>query len=88
MDRKIEKPGSFQVISEDNGHEALSYELITPTDTLEVYPKGNVGKLTKKPTGTINIVKKGTIIIKAYPKEYIEWWNKFSLKGVELVLVK
>lgn len=84
----IEKPGSFQVISEDNGHEELSYELITPTDSLEVYPKGNVGKMTKKPLGTINIAEKGTIIIKAYPKKSIEWWNKFSLKGVELVPVK
>jgi alpha-L-fucosidase len=81
----ITMPGSFKVISEDNGHDKLSYELITPTDTLEVFPKGNVGQITKKAQqGSVDIVNSGTIIIKAYPKQTIEWWNEFKLKGIEL----
>jgi len=81
----IEEPGVFKVTSEDNGNDKLSYELITPTDTLEVFPKGNIGEMTKKSVGNIIIDQKGTIIIKAYPKQSIEWWNSFRLKGMELV---
>lgn len=85
----IATPGSFKVISEDNGNNKLSYQLITPTDTLEVFPRGNEGEITKKTQqGSIDIVNSGTIIIKAYPKQTIEWWNTFKLRGIELVLVK
>ncbi|MDX2429433.1 MAG: alpha-L-fucosidase [Bacteroides sp.] len=82
------KPGSFHVISEDNGNDILTYELMTPTDTLEIFPKGNIGELTKKPQGNIEIDQEGTIMITAYPKQTIEWFNRFKLKGFELIPVE
>ncbi len=81
----VTQPGSFQVISEDNGNDVLSYELMTPTDTLEIFPKGNIGELTKKPQGNIKIEQEGIIMITAYPKQTIEWFNSFKLKGFELI---
>jgi alpha-L-fucosidase len=84
----ITKPGTFQVISEDNGNDELSFELKTPTDTLVIYPKGVVGEMTKKSHGNINIDQKGIIIITANPKQTIEWWNKFRLKEIELIPVE
>ncbi len=38
----ITKPGTFQVISEDNGNNDLSIELMTPSDTLVIFQIGIV----------------------------------------------
>ncbi len=80
----ITKPGSYRVISEDNGNDKLSYQIKTPGDSLVVYTKGTIGELTKKPGGIIKIEQKGVIYITAHPKQTIEWFNNFKLKGVEL----
>lgn len=83
----VKTPGTFQVISEDNGDDKLSYELKTPTDLLVVRPEGTVGELSKKSVGIIKIDQAGIIQITAYPKNTISWFNSFRLKGVELVPV-
>ncbi|MDF7800417.1 alpha-L-fucosidase [Pontiellaceae bacterium B1224] len=83
----VREPGTYQVFSEDNGNEKLSYELRTPNDSLQVYPKGEVGKMAKKPVGEIEIDEPGIMRITAYPKDTISWFNDFRLKGIELVPV-
>ncbi len=84
----VKTPGVFEVISEDNGDDTLSYELKSPTDGIVVHPKGNVGELTKKSLGQLKIDQTGVIQITAYPKDTISWFNNFRLKGVELIPVK
>ncbi|MDF7806337.1 alpha-L-fucosidase [Pontiellaceae bacterium B12219] len=84
----VKTPGIFEVISEDNGDNKLSYELKTPSDMLVVYSKGTVGEITEKSVGTIRIDQPGVIRITAYPKDTISWFNDFRLKGIKLVPVE
>ena len=81
----ISEPGSFKVISEDNGSDKLSFELKTPTDILEIFPKGDEGEITKKSVGTIEIDQMGIVQITAYPKQTIGHFNDFKFKGLELI---
>jgi len=83
----VTKPGSFKVISEDSGNDKLSFELQTPTGTLEIFPKGDEGEITKKSAGTIGIDQAGIVQIIARPKETIGHFNDFRFKGLELVPV-
>ena len=82
----ITEPGTFRVFSEDDGNEEYVYELVTPSDTLAVDARGNIGQMTKKEKGTITIEQKGKLQITAFPKVLA---NKrdYKFKGLELVPV-
>ena len=84
----VKKPGTYQVFSEDNGDEKLSYELKAPSDLLIIRPGGTVGEMAKKLVGEITISQPGVMQITAYPQDTISWFNDFRLKGVELVPVE
>jgi len=65
----VERPGEFNVISEDNGNDGFTYNLITVSDTLELNAKGIIGRMTFKPQeGVIKIEKTGVQKIMVYPK--------------------
>lgn len=84
----IKEPGTFRIFTEDNGDEDLSFELNSPSETVVVRPGGPVGKMAKKPQGTIKVDQAGVIRITAYPKDTISWFNDFHLKTVKLVREK
>lgn len=84
----ITKPGVYNVISEDNGNNDYVFELKTPSSVLEVAPKGNIGIMTLKKHGNIEIAKKGILKISAYPKETITMSSKFKFKGLQLIPIK
>jgi alpha-L-fucosidase len=81
----ITRPGTFRVKSEDNSDNDLSFNLITPSDTLEIYPEGNGRGITEKTHGKIQIDREGIIQILAYPEKTISHFNSFRLKGLELI---
>lgn len=81
----IKKPGTFKVISEDNGNDNYEYELTIANNTLLLNAKGDKGKLTlKEQKGTIKIEEAGVIKITAYPKKRIKA-SKYQFKGLKLV---
>ncbi|WP_165586756.1 alpha-L-fucosidase [Neotamlana sedimentorum] len=84
----ITKPGIYKVLSEDNGNDDYVFELRTPSDTLDIEPKGNMGEMTLKSHGNIQINQKGVIKISAYPKETISMSSQFKFKGLVLEPVK
>ena len=83
----ISEPGKFQVTSEDNGSEKLSYLLKTDSDSLEIFPGGVEGEISRKQVGSISIGQTGIVQITAYPKNTISHFNSFKLKGLELIPV-
>jgi alpha-L-fucosidase len=86
----VKQPGTFKVISEDNGNDGFVYNIISPTDTLELHAKGNIGKLTKKQQdGVLSIDHKGVQKILVYPKIPASkaTKNSYNFKGLELVPV-
>ncbi|MDW5290132.1 alpha-L-fucosidase [Formosa sp. PL04] len=84
----ITKPGVYNVVSEDNGNDDYVFELRTPTDSLEIKPKGNIGEMTLKNHGEIEINQNEVITISAYPKEIIGMSSQFKLKGLKLIPVE
>lgn len=81
----VAEPGTFKVISEDNGNSEYTYELFTKSDSLVLDANENVGKLSRKShDGTIAINTKGVQKIKVYPKNPVRRSN-FKFKGLELV---
>lgn len=87
----VKKPGTFNVVSEDNSDDDFVYNLITPTDTLSLNAKGEQGKMSKKQQkGSIRITKPGIYKISVYPKILLNKANKqkYKFKGLELVPVK
>lgn len=84
----IEQPGTFEVITEDNGNDEFIYNLISGSDTLALNAKGNLGVMTKKKQkGTINIDSTGVHKIMVYPKLPApkEKRRGYNFKGLELV---
>ena len=87
----IRQPGSFKLISEDNGNEYYSYNLISSSDTLELNARGNIGKMSyKDQDGSIIIQGKGVHRIAVYPKNTLnrEDRRKYKFKGLELIPVE
>ncbi|MCK0160535.1 alpha-L-fucosidase [Allomuricauda sp. F6463D] len=84
----ITKPGVYNVMSEDNGNNDYVFELRTPSDTLDIAPKGNIGEMTLKSHGTIQINQNENVTISAYPKALIGMSSRFNFKGLKLVPVK
>jgi len=83
----VKQPGTFKVISEDNGNEDFIYDLITPNDTLELNAKGSIGNMTKKQQeGSIKIDHTGVQQFVVYPKILTK--GRYSFKGLELVPVE
>jgi alpha-L-fucosidase len=86
----VKQPGKFKVISEDTGNDGFTYNLITPTDTLELNAKGKLREMTKKQQeGSISL-NKGTYKIMVYPKVPASKATKqsYHFKGLELVPVE
>ena len=83
----VTSPGTFQVKSEDNSNNDLSFNLITPSDTLEIFPEGSGDGITEKTHGNIQIDREGIIQILAFPEKTISHFNRFRLKSLELVPV-
>jgi alpha-L-fucosidase len=82
----VSKPGSFKVISEDNGNPDYIYELITSDDSLDLDAKEDIGRLSRKShEGTISIERAGVQKIAVYPKKTIGMSSGFVFKGLELV---
>jgi len=84
----VTRPGTFQLVSEDNGNDKFVFEVKTPSDTLEIRPTGNIGDMTRKTHGTVKIDQKGVVKITAYPKETIGMGSGFKFKGLELIPVE
>jgi alpha-L-fucosidase len=85
----VEKPGSFTVVSEDNGNADYIYELITADDRMLLDAKGTEGPLTRKShDGEIKIEKTGVQQIAVYPKKLIGMGSGYEFKGIELIPVK
>ncbi len=83
----IIQPGTFKVISEDNGSESFIYELFTPDGSLELHANGSTGKMTKKEQeGSIRINKPGVQKIMVYPKT--RSGRRYAFKGLEMVPVE
>ena len=83
----VKQPGTFKVISEDNGNETFVYNLIIPNDTLELNAIGTVGEMSKKDqSGTIHI-ESGIHKIAVYPKLTLNKTDRrrYKFKGLELV---
>ncbi len=87
----ITQPGTFKVISEDNGNEDFIYTLVTPKNSLDLNAKGTIGKMTKKKQeGSIQLDQAGIYQIKVYPKVITTKATKqsYMFKGLELVPLK
>lgn len=85
----VKRPGTFKVISEDNGNDGFVYNLMTSKDTIALNAKGDIGKMTKKQqeeTVTINQAGKHKIVV--YPKVPTSKATKsrYKFKGLELIL--
>ena len=72
-------------MSEDNGNDDYVFELRTPSDTLDIQPKGNIGEMTLKNHGTIQINQNEIITISAYPKVTIGMSSRFKFKGLKFI---
>jgi alpha-L-fucosidase len=84
----VSKPGSFRVISEDNGEDKIQYELITIADTLLLNAKGELDVMSKKEqNGSIFIKQAGTQQIMVYPKVIAKSSKRYKFKGLELLPV-
>jgi len=82
----VRKPGSFKVLSEDNGNDGYLYELITEDDELELDSVGETEEITcKRHAGTIRIDKAGIQKIAVYPKNAFRS-SRYQFKGLELSL--
>ena len=87
----VKQPGNFKVISEDTGNEAFIYNLITPTDTLELQANEKIGQMTKKQQqGSIKIDQPGVQKIVVFPKIVAskETKQSYKFKGLELIPVE
>ena len=85
----VKKPGDFAVISEDNGNNNYTYNLIVGDDKLVLNAKGREGEMTKKnQDGTIKFSKEGIYKIAVYPNKTIGMSGAYKFKGLELVPVK
>lgn len=84
----ITKPGVYKVMSEDNGNDDYVFELRTPSDTLDIEPKGNIGEMTLKSHGTIKVNQNEIITFSAYPKALVGMSSGFKFKGLKLIPVK
>ena len=84
----VTQPGSFRVISEDNGNPDYVYELTTADGSLSLDANENVGQMSRKPhEGTVRIEKAGAQKISVYPKKTVRR-SGFKFKGLELVPVE
>ncbi len=84
----IKQPGTFKVISEDNGNENYAYNLIILNDTLELNARGSFGKMTKKEQeGNIKIEEAGIQKIVVYPLKTLDKTSRrtYHFKGLELI---
>lgn len=80
----VTQPGLYNVITEDNGNDDYVFELRTPSDTLDIEPKGNIGEMTRKSHGTLQINQNEIITISAYPKVTVGMSSQFKFKGLIL----
>ncbi len=84
----VTKPGSFRVISEDNGENKLQYELITLADTLLLNARGELDVMSEKEQdGTIHIEQAGPQQILVYPTVTALTSRRYKFKGLTLMPV-
>lgn len=82
----VTKLGEYQVVSEDNGNNAFTYNLISEMDTLELNAKGTEGEMTmKKQAVSITFNKTGIFKLAAYPKQTIGMSSQYKFKGLHLI---
>ena len=84
----IRQPGTFNVISEDNGNEYFDYNLIFHNDTLVLNARENIGKMSRKQQeGNITIPLSGIHRIAVYPETTLDKTDRrlYKFKGLELI---
>lgn len=85
----VSKPGRYDVVSEDNGNNVYTYNLIIENDTLELNAKGIEGEMSKKKqNGSIHLKKTGQYKIAVYPNKTIGMSSRYKFKGLELIPIK
>ena len=84
----VKQPGTFKVISEDNGNDGIIYTLKTEKEALDLNAKGVKGELTKKQQeGSITIERAGIHRFTVYPKVPASR-GRYEFKGLELVPIQ